>query len=61
MFNDCFIAGIETPEGLATYHVKLKYWDIFNISEIAKAPFYDQHSADDVIKRIFSLTKSKLK
>ena len=26
MFNDSFIAGINTPEGVATYHIKLKYW-----------------------------------
>ena len=24
MFSDSFIAGINTPEGIATYHIKLK-------------------------------------
>ena len=33
MFNDSFIAGINTPEGVATYHVKLKCWEMFNIPE----------------------------
>ncbi len=26
MYEGDFIAGINTPEGVATYHIKLKYW-----------------------------------
>lgn len=31
MFFDSFIAGINTPDGIATYHIKLQYWDLFDI------------------------------
>ena len=49
MFNDSFIAGINTPEGVATYHIKLKYWEMFNIPELERAPKYVQYNLDDVI------------
>ena len=60
MFNDSFIAGINTPEGVATYHIKLKYWEMFNIPELERAPRYDLYSSKDVIDRILSLNKSML-
>lgn len=59
MFNDSFIAGINTPDGIATYHIKLKYWDMFDIPEIDRAPKYEQYDSDDVIERVYSLSKSK--
>ena len=60
MFNDSFIAGINTPEGVAAYHIKLKYWEMFNISELERAPRYDLYSSEDVIDRILSLNKRML-
>jgi len=58
MYNGSFIVGINTPDGMATYHIKLEYWDMFNIPEIDRAPKYDgEYSSDDVIKRIYSLSK----
>lgn len=57
MFNGCFIAGINTPEGVASYHIKLDYWNLFNIPEIDRAPKFDNYTPDDVIKRILSLSK----
>ena len=60
MFNDSFIAGINTPEGVATYHIKLKYWEMFNIPELDRAPRYELYSSEDVIDRILSLNKSML-
>lgn len=60
MFNDSFIAGINTPTGIATYHIKLKYWDLFKIPEIEHAPKYDLYSSNDVLKRILSLTKNNI-
>lgn len=60
MFDDCFIAGINTPKGIATYHIKLKYWEIFDVPELERAPKYDLYSSDDVIDRILSLNKSML-
>ncbi len=57
MFNGDFIAGINTPEGIATYHFKLEFWDLFQIPEIEKAPRYDNYDNATVLKRIYSLTK----
>lgn len=60
MFNDSFIAGINTPKGPAAYHIKLKYWDLFNIPELERAPMYDNYSDEDVIDRIESLTEENM-
>lgn len=60
MFSDSFIAGINTPEGIATYHIKLKYWDLFDVPELEKAPKYDNYNNEEVLKRILSLKKSNL-
>ncbi len=59
MFDGMFIAGINTPQGVATYHVKLQYWDLFNIPEIERAPKYDGYSSEEVIPRILSLSKPR--
>lgn len=58
MYEGDFIAGINTPEGVATYHIKLKYWDLFDIPEIDRAPKYDNYTFEDVMNRILSLTKN---
>jgi len=60
MFSDSFIAGINTPEGIATYHIKLKYWDLFDVPELEKAPKYDNYNNEEVLKRFLSLKKSNL-
>lgn len=57
MFENSFIAGINTSEGTAAYHVNTRYWDLFNIPEIERAPKYDGYTDEDVINRIQSLTK----
>lgn len=61
MFNGSFIAGINTPEGIASYHIKLEYWEMFDIPELERAPKYDNYSNEDVIKRILSLNKKRKK
>lgn len=58
MFSGNFIAGINTPDGIATYHIKLEYWDLFDVPELERAPKYDGYSNDEVLKRILSLTKN---
>ena len=55
MFNDDFIAGIYTPKGIATFHFKLKYWDLFPIKEIDRAPEYDGYNEDEALARLSSL------
>ena len=48
-----FLVGIETPEGQATYHYKIEYWNLFDsIKEIPVAPTFDGHTADVAIERI---------
>lgn len=59
MFDGDFIVGIETPEGQATYHYKLEYWDSFNIKELDKAPKYDGHTPADAIDRIKNMFNNK--
>ena len=58
MFNDDFIVGINTPKGIACCHVKLEYWDLFDVLEIENAPKYDNYTLDDVIERLLSLPKA---
>lgn len=55
IFNDTFIAGINTKKGPATFHFKMEYFENFNIPEIEKAPKYDGYSTDDVLNRLKSL------
>ena len=54
MFDDMFIAGINTPKGQYTYHCELKFWEVFKIKELDKAPVWDGHKPED-IGRLFSL------
>ena len=59
MYEGDFIAGINTEDGPITYHIKLEYWDIFNIPVIDRAPKYDNYGNDEVIKRIRTLSKKR--
>lgn len=61
MFSDSFITGINTPEGITTYHIKMRYWDLFDIPEVERAPKYDNYSSKESLKRVLSLTKKSLK
>ena len=54
MFDNMFIAGIDTPEGTYTYHLEMNEWDIFTCKEIEFAPEWDGHMPDDV-GRLLSL------
>lgn len=60
MFDGDFVAGINTPTGTATYHIKNEYWDFFNVKEIDRAPEYDNYSGEDVMERILSLNGSDI-
>ena len=50
MFDEYFIVGITTQEGDFTYHYKLKYWDMFNVKELDRAPKWDGHTSDDIVR-----------
>ena len=54
MYEDYFIAGIDTPEGQYTYHCHKDWWDKFDVPELDEAPKFDGHQPDD-IDRLFSL------
>lgn len=57
MHDDMFVVGIATAEGQATYHYYIdKYWDIFKIKELDKAPEWDGHTPEDAISRILNLS-----
>ncbi len=56
MFPGDFLVGINTNEGVVSYHFKLEYWDYFkDIKEIAYSPKWDKVEANKTIKRILSL------
>jgi len=57
MYNDSFIAGIHTPKGVVTYHIKLEYWGLFKVKELEKSPQYDGYTDDEVLNRLLSLIK----
>lgn len=47
-----FIAGMNLPTGDITYHIPNNFWDMANVTELEKAPNWDGHSSEDVIKRL---------
>lgn len=55
MYDDYFIAGIQTPAGMVTYHIELLHWDLFDVPELERAPEYDGHTSADVLDRLPSL------
>lgn len=55
MFDGMFIAGMETPEGQATYHYNIDpYWDMFKVKEVDRAPEFDGHTPTDALNRIYN-------
>ena len=61
MFPGDFIVGINTPEGVATYHFKMTYWDLFQVPVMEHAPYYDHYTSEMVLERVSSLVKQKNK
>ena len=52
VFSNDFIAGIFTPDGPITQHLKLKCGDEVSVQEIERAPQYDGYTEEDVKARI---------
>ena len=53
MYDGMFIVGIDTPEGQASYHYDIDpYWDMFECSELERAPEWDGHTSAQAIERI---------
>lgn len=57
MFDGYFIAGINTPDGTYTYHVKDEFWELYDVYELPFSPEWDGHTRRD-IGRLFSLIYS---
>lgn len=65
MFDGSFIVGIELPgaDGYISYHYGLEYWDLFSedVWEVLpKAPKFDGHTPDDVVKRLGQFAKTTM-
>ena len=56
MYDDYFIVGLFTPEGDFTYHYHIDHWDMFDVIEINRAPEWDGHKPEDIV-RLISLLK----
>jgi len=54
MYDNYFIAGIDTPEGQFTYHYPMELFSLLDVQTIGKAPKWDGHTAKDVT-RLLSL------
>lgn len=56
MFDNMFIAGMNTPQGQITYHMPMSVWGMLDYGEIpilATAPKWDGHTSRDVVSRMF--------
>lgn len=52
-FDGWFVAGMKLVSGDITYHIPDKFWDMLeDINTLEKAPHFDGHTSDDVIKRL---------
>lgn len=54
MFDGYFIAGMQLPAGMITYHIPLEqFWDLLpEIQELEFSPEWDGHTSEDVILRL---------
>lgn len=50
MYPNYFIVGVETLEGQFTYHYSMQHWDEFRVKELDKAPAFDGHTSNDVVR-----------
>lgn len=51
-FDGYFIAGIELPQGMITYHLPMELWDILKVETLDKGRPWDGHTAADVVGRL---------
>lgn len=53
-----FIVGIDTPEGIYTYHYEDNYFGLFDCKELERGKHWDGHTEKDVI-RLLSLPSAQ--
>jgi hypothetical protein len=58
-YKNWFILGLDIKEiGQITYHLPIKYWDQSPFAKaLEKAPDWDKHTSEDVLKRLSSILK----
>lgn len=55
MFDGWFIAGIDLPTGVITYHLPIRMWELFREGKVLeRAPKWDGHTPQDVCDRMRS-------
>lgn len=55
---DWFVAGMDLDCGQISYHIPDRFWDQLNdIKTLERAPNWDGHTSDDVLKRLNSWAK----
>ena len=59
MFNGDFVVGLNTPDGPASYHFKIDFWDLFDVQEIPNAPKYDGYTPQQALERFQSIIRDK--
>lgn len=54
MYHGWIVAGIDFPTGVITYHLPAYKWrrELKGIRKLPKAPHWDGHTPDDVVKRL---------
>ena len=50
--GDYFVVYALTPHGQVTNHYQHKWWDLFNVPEVDRAPEYDGHTPQDARDRL---------
>lgn len=50
-----FIVGGDPNDFYITYHMPIRFWHMANVIELPKAPPYDGHTSEDVLKRLLRL------
>ena len=60
MFNGDFMAGINTPAGVVSFHLKLEFLKYFDgITEIEYGPKWDGQNPEETTLRVLSLIEEK--
>lgn len=54
-----FVVYAELPTGQISNHYELKYWDLFHIPEVDKAPKWDGHTSSDVMDRLLKFIEGQ--
>lgn len=54
-----FVVYAELPTGQVSNHYELKYWDLFNIPIVNKAPKWDGHTTFDVMNRLLEFVQNQ--